>query len=233
DTRADRTWQLEVETTRRVRGRVVGFVLGSVTHQSSNVAALAFDQARVTAGLRFLLVADRARRLSTYGWASSAAGAPGWGVPTAAPPPGDTSRSGHSPPLRVESGPGSTPSSEVIVEVPGGVSLRVHAPTAGTVFVVGGFNGWDPTRTPLRGPAPDGTWDCVIALPPGAWRYALVVDSVWVKPPGASRYEEDGFGGVNGILDVAGEVGGGEGAEGAGGGSPPESTDPAAPPPRE
>lgn len=198
DTRADRTWQLELEATRRVRGRVRGFVLYSVTHQSSNVAALAFDQARVTAGLRISLAAGRTRRLSGYGWATSAPDplAPtvfSLGAVADLPLHGDTAL---------------------------GVRLRVRAPTATGVSVVGGFNGWDPARTPLRGPAPDGTWECVIAVPPGAWRYAFVVDGAWVKPPGASRYEEDGFGGVNGILDVP---------VGVGGESPLEPANPAAP----
>ena len=62
--------------------------------------------------------------------------------------------------------------------------------------MVGGFNGWDPTRNPLTGPDQDGVWETVIPLTAGVWRYAFVVDGEWVEPLDAPRYEDDGFGGA-------------------------------------
>lgn len=71
-----------------------------------------------------------------------------------------------------------------------------------SVSVVGGFNGWDPSRNPLIPTGEPGVWETVIPLPEGIWRYAFVVDGVWVTPPDAPRYEDDGFGGRNGVLEV-------------------------------
>jgi hypothetical protein len=42
----------------------------------------------------------------------------------------------------------------------------------------------------------------VVPLAAGVWRYAFLVDGEWVSPPDASRYEEDGFGGRNGVIHV-------------------------------
>jgi len=95
------------------------------------------------------------------------------------------------------------PSSRLAPEaVPGGVKFRLMDPSARRVFLVGGFNGWDPTATPLEGPDAEGVWQVVVPLPTGIWRYAFVVDGVWVSPPEAPRYEADGFGGRNGVFEV-------------------------------
>ncbi len=87
-----------------------------------------------------------------------------------------------------------------------GVRFRFEAPDADSVAVVGGWNGWDPTRNPLAGPGPDGRWEAVIHVPAGIWRFAFVVDGRWVTPPAAPRYEDDGFGGRNGVLEVTPEA---------------------------
>lgn len=67
------------------------------------------------------------------------------------------------------------------------------------VFLVGGFNGWRIGADPMerRGEI----WTVEVELPEGEWRYAFVVDGEWRAPEGAARYEEDGFGGVLGIVD--------------------------------
>ena len=88
-----------------------------------------------------------------------------------------------------------------------GVRFRIHAPEATSVSVVGGWNAWNPEADPLSGPDSRGVWEVTLPLKPGIWRYAFVVDGDWVKPPGALRYEEDGFGGENGVLIVPEPVG--------------------------
>lgn len=86
--------------------------------------------------------------------------------------------------------------------VPGGTRFRYRDPLARTVSVVGGFNAWDPDRAPLTGPDGAGVWECVVPVPPGRWRFGFVVDGEWVEPQEAVLYEDDGFGGRHGILDV-------------------------------
>jgi hypothetical protein len=89
----------------------------------------------------------------------------------------------------------------------GGVRFRILAPGASSVAVVGGFNAWDATAHLLSGPDEDGLWEAVIPLHSGVWRYAFVIDGRWVAPPDAPRYEEDGFGGRHGVLEVSASQG--------------------------
>ncbi|HPF69926.1 MAG TPA: isoamylase early set domain-containing protein, partial [Candidatus Krumholzibacteria bacterium] len=81
------------------------------------------------------------------------------------------------------------------------IELRVHAPGAAAVALVGDFNGWDPGAAPLT-PGADGWWSTRILLPAGTHAYAYVVDGAWLTPPEASATEDDGFGGRNGLLVV-------------------------------
>ena len=84
-----------------------------------------------------------------------------------------------------------------------GTRFRFEGRPLRSVSVVGGFNGWDPSRHPLSPTGETGVWEVVIPLGEGIWRYAFVVDGVWVVPPDAPRYEDDGFGGRNGVLEVS------------------------------
>jgi hypothetical protein len=85
---------------------------------------------------------------------------------------------------------------------PQGVRFRYRGPRAGTVALVGGFNGWNPDRHRLQPAGNTGLWEIVLPLPGGVWRYAFVVDGEWISPPDAPRYEDDGFGGRHGVLEV-------------------------------
>src|SRR5439155_889176 len=63
----------------------------------------------------------------------------------------------------------------------------VVAPRATRVALVGDFNDWDATRTPMR-PSPRGgsVWTAVLPLSPGRYRYAFLVDgSRWLADPAA------------------------------------------------
>ncbi len=99
--------------------------------------------------------------------------------------------------------PGRTPPPPLAPQAtPAGIRFRVVAPGAHRVALVGGFNGWDPDRNLLQENNSRGMWQIVLPLPAGIWRYAFVVDGVWIAPPDAPRYEDDGFGGRNGVLEV-------------------------------
>ena len=71
------------------------------------------------------------------------------------------------------------------------------------VAVVGDFNDWDPSATPLR-PASDSLWSVVVPLRPGRYRYTFVVDGTqWRRDPSAPRALEDDFGTPTSVITVA------------------------------
>jgi len=85
-------------------------------------------------------------------------------------------------------------------------SVQVHrfvleAPAASAVSLVGDFNNWNETATPMtRGS--DGTWVATVHLPTGLHRYEFVVNgSKWMPDPAALRAPDDGFG-TNSIVLV-------------------------------
>ena len=72
--------------------------------------------------------------------------------------------------------------------------------TAGTVSVVGDFNGWDPYVHPLK-PRSNGTKSVTVTLPVSqrfAFRY-LDEQGQWLDDDAVDR-EPNNFGGVNGVL---------------------------------
>ena len=83
----------------------------------------------------------------------------------------------------------------------GSVVFRIHAPEAANVSVVGSFNEWNGTATPLAKTS-DGWWEARVALAPGSYEYAYVIDAKYTTPPEAIVTVEDGFGGRNGFLEV-------------------------------
>jgi len=74
-------------------------------------------------------------------------------------------------------------------------------PSVQRVSVAGSFNNWDPTSTPLQ--KQGDAWMTVLALPPGSYEYMFVEDGEnWITDPLAARKTNDGFGGMNAVLDV-------------------------------
>lgn len=102
------------------------------------------------------------------------------------------------------SAPTLPPPTDLPSAPPGGPSpLRLHAPAAQRVSVVGDFNGWRPGATPLERSG-GGWWSVQLDLAPGRYLYAFVVDGEILAPPEADILVDDGFGGRNGLLLVDG-----------------------------
>lgn len=79
--------------------------------------------------------------------------------------------------------------------------FTLEAPGARRVALVGDFNGWDPTATPLA--ERDGAWRVAIPLGPGRHAYGFVVDdSQWVADPASPRESDADFGGSNSVIWV-------------------------------
>ena len=84
---------------------------------------------------------------------------------------------------------------------PRGVRFHLHAPGAGSVAIVGDFNGWDPGAHPLQALG-DGWWELWIPLPAGSYQYLYLVDGAQKVPPESRVTIDDGFGGRNGLIEV-------------------------------
>ena len=78
----------------------------------------------------------------------------------------------------------------------------VAGPNAKRVSLVGDFNGWDPTTTPMRRSA-DGRWTASVPLGLGSYTYAFVVnDTLWIADPAAPRAPRSEFGSAGSVLVV-------------------------------
>jgi len=69
--------------------------------------------------------------------------------------------------------------------------------------IAGDFNGWDPKSTPLKRDENLGIWQACVTVPPGRYRYRLVVDGQWIQDPYNSYVESNPFGELNNIVVVA------------------------------
>src|SRR6266567_3103928 len=81
---------------------------------------------------------------------------------------------------------GSTPPAPPLAESRGFQFVLV-APRATQVSLVGDFNDWDATRTPMRRTGSEALWTVVVPLMPGRYHYAFFVDGSRCSWPWWSR----------------------------------------------
>jgi anti-sigma factor RsiW len=80
------------------------------------------------------------------------------------------------------------------------VELQLASIQARSVAVAGDFNGWDAV-TMKKGE--DGVFRAQLALPPGRYQYAFLVDEqTWVPDPRAATIVDSGYGGADSVLDL-------------------------------
>lgn len=70
------------------------------------------------------------------------------------------------------------------------------------IGLAGDFNQWDPTRTPMTRDEQMGVWQAIVDVPPGKYRYRLVVDGRWVPDPYNTRLESNPFGEMDNIAEI-------------------------------
>lgn len=75
-----------------------------------------------------------------------------------------------------------------------GVRFAVMAPGVRQVSLVGDFNGWDASATPLERGRDGTTWSILLPLATGRHTYAFVIDGAIVPDPAAPRALDDDFG---------------------------------------
>ncbi len=84
-----------------------------------------------------------------------------------------------------------------------GFQFVLVEPRAANVSLVGDFNDWDATRTPLHRTSGDGLWSAVISLEPGRYRYAYLVDGRrWLADPAAPTVRDDDYGAPSSVVTV-------------------------------
>jgi 1,4-alpha-glucan branching enzyme len=84
------------------------------------------------------------------------------------------------------------------------VQFVVVAPGAGSVALVGDFNDWDSTATPMHATRNGGLWSITLPLAPGRYRYAFLVNgSRWLPDPAAPRAQDD-FDAPSSVVTVGG-----------------------------
>lgn len=81
------------------------------------------------------------------------------------------------------------------------VTLRFQDAEAGSVAVVGSFNGWSPSKNPMT--KNGDVWELTLSLLPGKYSYRFLVDQKkQVLDPSATITEPDGYGGKNSVVVV-------------------------------
>ncbi len=83
----------------------------------------------------------------------------------------------------------------------GRVRFRFRLPKARAAAVIGTFNAWNEHAGELHAVG-DGWFERTSSIPPGRYRYRLVVDGRVVRPAGASAYAPDDFGSEDAVLVV-------------------------------
>jgi Carbohydrate-binding module 48 (Isoamylase N-terminal domain) len=83
------------------------------------------------------------------------------------------------------------------------VHLRLDAPASSRVAVVGDFNDWDPSATPLRLVGKGGVWMVELRLKPGRYNYTFLIDGRrWEGDPREPPAPNSDFGVPVSVLTV-------------------------------
>jgi 1,4-alpha-glucan branching enzyme len=81
------------------------------------------------------------------------------------------------------------------------VEFILNRPQARSAVVVGSFNDWDVSRTPMSLES-GGPWKATVWLPAGRYEYRFVVDGEWMSDPSAKENVQNTFGSTNSVRVV-------------------------------
>jgi len=82
-----------------------------------------------------------------------------------------------------------------------GVTFRLYAPDAVLVTIAGTFNGWNSDSTELK-KSDDGIWSVTLKVKKGKQYYKYLLDGYWIADPDNPDTTDDGFGGLNSVIQV-------------------------------
>lgn len=80
----------------------------------------------------------------------------------------------------------------------------IVAPGAQSVSLVGEFNDWDATRTPMQRVSDDGTWLVTVPLMPGRYEFQYEIDGVRRVTDPSRPQSSSEFGSPNSVVSVQG-----------------------------
>ncbi len=91
-------------------------------------------------------------------------------------------------------------SKKVVIQYPNGKTKFIlpNHKNAEEVYISGSFNGWSTSEIPLEKTG-DG-WEVELHLSPGKYLYKFIVDGEWMRAPGNSLVEGDGWGNYNSVF---------------------------------
>ena len=82
-----------------------------------------------------------------------------------------------------------------------GVLFLYEDANASEVFLVGSMNDWNIVATPMI-KTDGGMWEIVLQLKPGKYTYKFIADGSWHFDQNNSRFEDDGYGGSNSLIEI-------------------------------
>lgn len=81
------------------------------------------------------------------------------------------------------------------------------APSAKRVSLVGDFNNWDKSATPLRRENENGLWTVSVPVSHGRHQYAFMIDGErWMLDPSAPKSVENSYGTPNSVVTVTADA---------------------------
>jgi 1,4-alpha-glucan branching enzyme len=86
------------------------------------------------------------------------------------------------------------------------VIFAAHFELAKSVLLAGDFNNWTPQATPLATGTRPGDWRTALPLPPGRYKYRLVVDGKWITDPNNRYVEANQFGELDNVIEVSSNI---------------------------
>ena len=94
-------------------------------------------------------------------------------------------------------------SARALQERPVTVQFVLDASRARSVAVVGDFNGWDTSATPLVRDSASGLWSALVPVRPGRHLYSFLVDgTIWTLDPNAPRAKDSDYGTEQSVMIV-------------------------------
>ncbi|MBU1084674.1 MAG: glycogen-binding domain-containing protein, partial [Candidatus Omnitrophica bacterium] len=77
-----------------------------------------------------------------------------------------------------------------------------YAPKAGSVYVLGDFNGWEKSEANRLAKLESGDWAAHFTLDKGRYRYKFLVDDEWTKDPHNDVAESNVFGTTDSVIEI-------------------------------